>query len=107
MKPFLMTIGAAAVAMVCMGGPVFADPAGGSLVTVNPSNAAGEDHDTLPVIRMPSAPKAPSAPSVMRTAAQSAHIQWCQTHYKTYRTSDDTFQPLKGPRKLCVSPANG
>jgi hypothetical protein len=34
----------------------------------------------------------------------SAHVQWCQNHYRSYRVSDDTFQPYNGPRERCYSP---
>ncbi len=33
-----------------------------------------------------------------------AHVQWCYDHYRSYRASDNTFQPYHGPRKPCVSP---
>ncbi|MGN6303556.1 MAG: BA14K family protein [Mesorhizobium sp.] len=34
----------------------------------------------------------------------SAHVQWCYDHYRSYRASDNTFQPNNGPRKQCRSP---
>lgn len=34
----------------------------------------------------------------------SAHVQWCQNRYRSYRMSDDTFQPYNGPRQRCHSP---
>lgn len=34
----------------------------------------------------------------------NSHVRWCYNHYKTYRASDNTFQPNSGPRKACVSP---
>ncbi len=34
----------------------------------------------------------------------SAHVRWCASRYKTYRASDNTYQPSKGPRRQCVSP---
>jgi hypothetical protein len=33
-----------------------------------------------------------------------AHVQWCYDHYRSYRASDDTFQPNYGPRQQCDSP---
>ena len=33
-----------------------------------------------------------------------AHVQWCVDRYRSYRVSDNTFQPLSGPRRQCVSP---
>lgn len=34
----------------------------------------------------------------------SAHVSWCASRYKTYRASDNTYQPTSGPRRQCVSP---
>lgn len=36
----------------------------------------------------------------------NAHVQWCANHYRSYRASDDTFQPYNGPRQRCASPYN-
>lgn len=33
-----------------------------------------------------------------------AHVQWCYDRYRSYRASDNTFQPYNGPRQQCVSP---
>lgn len=32
------------------------------------------------------------------------HVQWCYNRYKSYRASDNTFQPYNGPRQQCYSP---
>ena len=34
----------------------------------------------------------------------SSHVRWCHDHYRSYRASDNTFQPYNGPRKQCRSP---
>lgn len=34
----------------------------------------------------------------------NAHVRWCYAHYRSYRASDNTFQPNHGPRKQCRSP---
>ncbi|MBS7545640.1 BA14K family protein [Ancylobacter oerskovii] len=34
----------------------------------------------------------------------NAHVQWCANQYRSYRVSDNTFQPYNGPRQQCVSP---
>ena len=34
----------------------------------------------------------------------NAHVQWCYDHYRSYRSSDNTFQPNYGPRRECRSP---
>jgi hypothetical protein len=32
------------------------------------------------------------------------HLAWCESHYRSYRASDNTFNPVRGPRQTCVSP---
>lgn len=32
------------------------------------------------------------------------HVAWCYSQYRSYRASDNTFQPYGGPRQPCVSP---
>jgi hypothetical protein len=34
----------------------------------------------------------------------SAHVRWCYAHYRSYRASDNTFQPNHGPRRQCRAP---
>nr|CAD6418850.1 BA14K family protein [Rhizobium sp. Q54] len=34
----------------------------------------------------------------------SAHVRWCYARYRSYRASDNTFQPYNGPRRQCFSP---
>ena len=34
----------------------------------------------------------------------SAHVEWCYNRYRSYRASDNTFQPYNGPRRQCYSP---
>lgn len=34
----------------------------------------------------------------------NAHVQWCYDRYRSYRASDNTFQPYDGPRRQCYSP---
>lgn len=34
----------------------------------------------------------------------NAHVQWCYDRYRSYRASDNTFQPYNGPRRQCYSP---
>jgi len=37
----------------------------------------------------------------------AAHVSWCQNRWKSYRASDNTYQPFSGPRQICVSPYGG
>ena len=34
----------------------------------------------------------------------NSHVEWCYDRYRSYRASDDTFQPYNGPRQQCRSP---
>lgn len=34
----------------------------------------------------------------------NSHVQWCYNRYRSYRASDNTFQPYNGPRQQCISP---
>lgn len=33
-----------------------------------------------------------------------SHTQWCYNRYRSYRASDNTYQPNNGPRRQCNSP---
>lgn len=33
-----------------------------------------------------------------------SHHEWCANRWKSYRASDNTYQPYNGPRRECVSP---
>jgi len=35
------------------------------------------------------------------------HLAWCQNHYRSFRAFDNTFQPIKGRRRVCISPFYG
>lgn len=39
-----------------------------------------------------------------RAYGGSAHVEWCYNRYRSYRASDNTFQPYNGPRQECISP---
>jgi len=44
-------------------------------------------------------------PPVYRVPAYgNSHVQWCYNRYRSYRASDNTFQPYNGPRQQCYSP---
>jgi hypothetical protein len=36
--------------------------------------------------------------------AGGSHVSWCYDRYRSYRASDNTYQPLNGPRRQCYSP---
>ena len=44
----------------------------------------------------------PAPRRVMRV--DSAHAEWCYNRYRSYRASDNTYQPYNGPRRQCYSP---
>lgn len=33
-----------------------------------------------------------------------AHLRWCHDRFRSFRASDNTFQPYNGPRRQCISP---
>jgi hypothetical protein len=33
-----------------------------------------------------------------------SHVDWCYDRYRSYRASDNTFQPYRGGRRQCNSP---
>ncbi|MBS9720858.1 BA14K family protein [Tianweitania sp. BSSL-BM11] len=37
-------------------------------------------------------------------AYRSSHVNWCYNRYRSYRASDNTYQPYHGPRRQCYSP---
>lgn len=44
---------------------------------------------------------------VVQPAARSggsSHVQWCYDRWRSYRQSDNTYQPFNGGRAYCVSP---
>lgn len=43
-------------------------------------------------------------PAAPRAGSPDPHLQWCYGRYRSYRSSDNTFQPYNGPRRPCVSP---
>ncbi|TKT79315.1 BA14K family protein [Aquamicrobium sp. LC103] len=45
-----------------------------------------------------------SQPPVRYRPRGNAHVDWCYARYRSYRASDNTFQPYNGPRRQCISP---
>jgi hypothetical protein len=43
-------------------------------------------------------------PRGVYSSAGSAHVEWCLDRYRSYRPSDNTFQPYYGRRQECISP---
>ena len=39
-----------------------------------------------------------------REGLPRAHVEYCFDRYRSYRVSDNTFQPYNGPREQCRSP---
>lgn len=59
------------------------------------------EFNTRPVYRPAPVYRVAPAP---RYAVPQNHVNWCHSRYRSYRVSDNTFQPYNGPRKACVSP---
>lgn len=34
----------------------------------------------------------------------AAHVGWCSNRYRSYRPSDNSYNPYRGPRRDCISP---
>ncbi|WP_333826340.1 BA14K family protein [Pararhodobacter sp.] len=32
------------------------------------------------------------------------HVDWCHNRWRSYRVSDNSYQPYNGPRRVCMSP---
>jgi hypothetical protein len=46
----------------------------------------------------------PARPVRPAYGVSRAHIDWCYSRYRSYRASDNSFQPYNGPRRACYSP---
>lgn len=42
--------------------------------------------------------------ALSQPSTTSEHVRWCQNRWRSYRASDNTYQPSHGPRRACVSP---
>ncbi|MHB2266236.1 BA14K family protein [Aliihoeflea sp. PC F10.4] len=51
-----------------------------------------------------SQPAPPQRVIVRPGRLSQAHVDWCYGQYRSYRASDNTFQPYNGPRRACSSP---
>ena len=39
-----------------------------------------------------------------RVRSGGSHVDYCYSRYRSYRASDNTYQPNAGPRRQCVGP---
>ncbi|MCO5065442.1 MAG: BA14K family protein [Rhizobiaceae bacterium] len=46
----------------------------------------------------------PPDPTYRATGLPQKHIDWCYARYRSYRESDNSWQPFSGPRRQCQSP---
>jgi len=46
----------------------------------------------------------PPAPQQHGSYLSRNHIDWCHNRWRSYRVSDNSYQPYNGPRRVCVSP---
>lgn len=44
------------------------------------------------------------APSHSGAYLTHNHINWCHNRWRSYRVTDNSYQPYNGPRRICVSP---
>jgi hypothetical protein len=52
-------------------------------------------------------PAVAAPPMYAPVRLSAAHVNWCENRWKSYRVSDNSYQPLSGPRQACVSPYGG
>ena len=52
-------------------------------------------------------PAVAPAPVYAPVRLSAAHVNWCENRWMSYRVSDNSYQPLNGPRQACVSPYGG
>lgn len=43
-------------------------------------------------------------PAISGQFDRKSHVGWCLNRYRSYRASDNTFQPYEGARRACDSP---
>ncbi|WP_144862310.1 BA14K family protein [Mesorhizobium sp. J18] len=46
----------------------------------------------------------PRYPAYRSYGYSRSHVDWCYSRYRSYRASDNSFQPYHGPRRECRSP---
>lgn len=46
----------------------------------------------------------PAVPGRYYRGGWNSHVAWCYDRYRSYRASDNTFQPYHAPRRQCRSP---
>jgi hypothetical protein len=46
----------------------------------------------------------PAQPSHGARGLSQSHVDWCFNRWRSYRLSDNSYQPYNGPRRVCVSP---
>lgn len=68
-------------------------------------------YDTYPVMPLYVQPRyvepnyaAPVYSRQERHRLSARHVKWCSARYRSYRASDNSFQPNHGPRRQCKSP---
>jgi len=52
-------------------------------------------------------PAAAAPPVYAPVRLSPEHVNWCTNRWKSYRVSDNSYQPYNGPRQACVSPYGG
>ncbi|PSJ57594.1 BA14K family protein [Mesorhizobium soli] len=90
-----------------VGAPALAGDVPGSIPDIVPTiDAAGQAFHTLPEWLLIGAAGYYGAyhPAYYLSELSHAHVAWCAAHYQSYRASDNSFQPLYGPRRPCISP---
>lgn len=76
-------------------------PYGGQRRTCKSPYTAGGMIETVDMMQTGSVQSA-SLAADMEQAADFDTASWCRQQYRSYRASDNTYQPFSGPRRACV-----
>ncbi len=49
-------------------------------------------------------PQQRQTPSRSTQYLSQSHVNWCHNRWRSYRVSDNSYQPYNGPRRICASP---
>jgi hypothetical protein len=81
---------------------------GGVILGAIANNAFNSSNNSAPSNGSNSTPSydSNSNPSYSNNGQAGDHTGWCSSRYRSYRVSDNTFQPYVGPRRQCNSPYN-
>lgn len=60
-------------------------------------------HEEMDGVTASNAATVVSGEFAANSVVTDSHIEWCRLQYRSYRASDNTYQPFSGPRRSCIS----